>query len=159
MTIRLNFLRVLVAGGMLASSLTLGSGPAHGQEIKQMMGENFQNVQRILTNLVTSNYASVPGDVGKIRDHADQLMKSPPAMVKSQEDKEMFLVYAGAVKNAANNLIAVSQEVIRRDAQGATTGELKVDYLRVSAAQYFGIMVSSCVLCHNQFRRHVVKVK
>jgi hypothetical protein len=153
--------RVLAAGGTLAASVALGSAPALGQDIKRLMGENFQNVQQILTNLVTANYATIPHDVGIIRDHVDALLQSPPAIVKGREDQTMFRVYASAVKNAANNLIEVTQEVVRRDSERKTAAppELRVDYLRVSAAQYFGIMVTGCVQCHNQFRRYIVKLK
>lgn len=159
MRLRLQFVRVLVLCGTLAASATLGSSQALALDIKQLMGENFQNVQKILVNLVTSNYASVPHDVGIIRDHVDALAKTPPPSISAREELVMFNVYANSVKNAASNLVDVAQEVIRRDSEQKSTGELRVDYLRVSAAQYFGIMVTGCVQCHNQFRRYIVKLK
>ena len=150
--------RVLAVGGMLATSVVLSSSSASGQDVKRIMGENFASAQKILVNLVTSNYATIPADVGIIRDHVSKLLQSPPSVVKNQEDKVMFNVYGNAVKNAATNLADVSTEIIRRDNEQKGQGELKVDYMRVAAAEYYGIMVSGCVQCHNQFRRHSVKV-
>jgi cytochrome c556 len=164
MTLGCKFVRGLAVAGVLAASVALGSQAARAedikkQDIKKLMGENFQNVQRILVNLVTANYGTVPHDVGMIRDHVDALSKWPPATIKSREEVMMFGVYASAVRNAANSLVEVTQEIVRRDPEPQTGGELRVDYLRVSAAQYFGIMVTGCVQCHNQFRRYIVKVK
>ncbi len=146
------FAAVLLSTGLVFAA-------SDSQEIKKLMGDNFQNVHNILNNLITSNYATLPGDVEVIRRHAESLAKSPPAAIKSEEDRLLFIGYAVNLRATASGLIEVTEELIRRDKQPAMAGELKIDYLRAVAASHFGGMITGCVLCHNQFRRAIVPLK
>lgn len=153
-------IRTLIA---TIAAVLLGTGTLFAandsQAIKQLMGDNFQNVHKILNDLVTSNYGTVPHDVGVIRHHAELLAKSPPAAIKTEDDRLVFIGYATNLRSSAAALIAVTEELIRRDKERDSSGELKIDYLRAVAASHFGSMITACVLCHNQFRRVVVPVK
>jgi hypothetical protein len=159
MNFRIRWVRGLAVGAALAACVALGTPLASGEDLKKVMGENFQNVQRILISLVTANYATVPHDVGIIRQHVEALAQKPPQSIKTREEQLMFSVYANSVRNAATSLSDVTQEIVRRDPTPQAGAELRVDYLRVSAAQYYGIMVTGCVQCHNQFRRYIVAPK
>jgi sulfur transfer complex TusBCD TusB component (DsrH family) len=146
--------RTVIAG---VAALLIGTGvlaaPNDPQSLKKLMGDNFQNVHKILTDLIASNYTTLPADVEVIRRHAENLMRAPPSALQPGDDKVLFVNYATNLRASAASLITVTQELMRRDNQSAAGGELKVDYLRVVAAQHFGSMVTNCVLCHNQFRR------
>jgi cytochrome c556 len=152
--------RTMIA--MLAAVL-LGSGAVFAandsQAIKQLMGDNFQNVHKILNELITSNYATLPRDVDVIRRHAEALVKSPPAAIKTEDDRVLFVSYATNLRTTASALIAVTEELARRDQQRQPAEELKIDYLRPVAALHFGVLIANCVLCHNQFRRVIVPLK
>jgi hypothetical protein len=123
-------------------------------DLKKVMGDNFQRVAMILNNLIAARYESIPHEAELIVEHASLLIKSPPREVKTQEERSMFLTYASSLKTSAMNLLEVTKELAKRDKQQNTPGQLSVDYLRVAAASHYGIMVTNCVLCHNQFRRH-----
>ena len=138
---------------LVSSAMVLAAGETRA--MKQLMGENFQNIHKILNDLIISNYAPVPEAVGVIRSHAEGLTRQPPLAIKVGEERLLFVSYATNLRVAASHLITVTEELIRHDRQGGA-GELKVDYLRVVAAQHFGTVVTSCVLCHNQFRRYTV---
>ena len=127
------------------------------EEIRKMMGENFQNVQLILSELITANYQSLPQQIGLIRDHAIDISKKIPPDVTSEMGRKLFTTYAFTLENKSNNMITVLNELIKHDQATANAGQLNIDYLRVVAAQHFGEIVTTCVLCHNQFRRKVVK--
>jgi hypothetical protein len=145
------------AAFLLGTTTLLAANDA--QAIKKLMGDNFESVHKILNDLVTSNYGTLPADVGVIRSHAEALAKSPPASIKVEDDRLLFIGYAIILRSSADALIAVTAELVRRDKTREATGELKIDYLRAVAASHFGTMITQCVLCHNQFRRAVVPVK
>lgn len=122
-------------------------------DLKKVMGDNFLRVALMLHDLIAARYETIPHDAELIVDHAKLLIASPPRDLKTPEERSMFLIYATSLKSAASNLLMVSKELADRDKQQGTPGNLSVDYLRVAAAQHYGIMVTNCVLCHNQFRR------
>jgi hypothetical protein len=120
----------------------------------QMMGENFQIVTRILTELIASRYEGIAADLDLVIAHADRLRASPPAdLVKNADDRDKFNAYAANLRSNATQLKAVAAELEKRDRQGSARGVLSVDTLRVAASAHFGNVVTGCVLCHNQFRR------
>jgi hypothetical protein len=108
-------LAVVLAGAALA----LAAGDA--RSIKQVMGENFQNVHKILNDLITSNYTTLSADVGVIRTHAEGLVKRPPAAIPTREERELFVSYATNLRVAASNLITVTDELVRRDKNRSAT--------------------------------------
>jgi len=152
-------LRFVLAGLALGFAFTAPVLAADdARSIKQVMGENFQNVHKILNDLITSNYVTLPKDVAAIHNHAEALAKRPPAGISSREERDLFVSYATNLRVAASHLITVSEELIRRDEKPAAPGALKIDYLRVVAAEHYGAMITSCALCHNQFRRYIVSM-
>jgi hypothetical protein len=147
----------IIAALILAMAWGAGMGLAANEpspgDLKKVMGDNFQRVALILNNLISARYNSIPHDAELIVEHATFLMKSPPREIKTPEERSMFLTYATSLKTSASNLLVVTTELANRDKQRNTPGQLSVDYLRVAAASHYGIMVTNCVLCHNQFRR------
>jgi len=150
-------LKTTVLGLVCLLFAALPAAADDAANMKKLMGENFQNALKILTELIRADYTTVPKDVDVIRQHAELLMKTPPVTLKTTEEKELFYTYATNLKSNANHLIVVTQELNRRDKEQSKPGELKVDYLRVVAAEHYGSIITTCVLCHNQFRRHMVK--
>lgn len=124
--------------------------------LKHLMGSNFQNVQSILIDLVTSKYTALPAKIEVIHKHALDLSKKEPASVKTSEEKKMFSSYAYQLESNTANMITVINQLILHDKTESQPGKLNIDYLRVVAARQFGEIVTTCVLCHNQFRRHSV---
>ena len=157
MRIPLRTIAAILVVALLGTATVFAAGDA--RPIKQLMGDNFQNIHKILNDLITSNYATLPRDVGVIRQHAEVLAKSPPAGIKTEDDRLLFIGYATNLRSTASGLIVVTEELIRRDKLPVATGELRIDYLRAVAASHFGSMITACVLCHNQFRRVVVPTK
>lgn len=131
-------------------------GAADPSEVKQMMGENFQIVQTVLIGLLRAQYDGLPAKLEVIREHANQLSRNMPASV-GEEQRRTFSSYAFNLEYESANLITVLKELIARDQQRPDPNKLNIDYLRAVAASHFGDMVTTCVLCHNQFRRAVLK--
>jgi len=142
-----------LALGWLAGTAA-AAGDTSSTGLKQLMGENFQVVGKILTDLIAARYDSIPAESEAIMKHADQLMAMPPASVKSKAERDLFLSYATNLKIASSHLMVVTTELAQRDKEHKGGGEMNIDYLRAVAAEHYGSMVTSCVLCHNQFRRH-----
>jgi hypothetical protein len=141
--------------GVVAVSIAAASAPAAKPTIKEQMGENFAGLQTILVSLITSNYASVPGQAAILRDHAVQLTETLPASAQGERDR--FLGLALALKSHAESLQSISEILARRDQEKVARSEdLGVDALRESLAAHYGGMVVTCVYFHNQFRRHQV---
>ncbi|HKI97431.1 MAG TPA: hypothetical protein VKB51_03040 [bacterium] len=125
--------------------------------IKSLMGDNFQNVQVILIDLVTAQYQDLPAKIQVIHQHAVDLPKKMPNTVKTEAQRRMFVNYAYQLENNTSNMLTVLDALIQHDKTASEPGKLNIDYLRVVAARQFGEIVTSCVLCHNEFRRYVVK--
>ena len=138
-------------------SLAAWGGKKGDLPMKSMMGDNFQKVQVILMDLVTSNYIGLSGEIESIREHAIELSKKGLKSKIGKSNPRLFTNYAYTLERQAGNMATVLTELIRHDQIQSTPGELNIDYLRVVAARHFGEMVTTCVLCHNQFRRKVVK--
>ena len=130
---------------------------AQSSPIKALMGDNFQNIQVILYNLVTAQYDRLPAQIRVIHDHALELQKKVPDTVKTTEEKRTFTAYAYQLESNTGNMLTVLDVLNQHDKQQSDPGKMNIDYLRVVAARQFGEIVTTCVLCHNQFRRHVVK--
>lgn len=124
--------------------------------IRDLMGENFQNLHVILGELITAQYGDVPNKVGVIRHHAEWLGQNIPDDIRSEADRDLFKTYANTLRIRAENMITVAEELNRRDQRATQEGELRIDYLRATVAEHFGQIITTCVLCHNQFRRRVV---
>jgi len=124
-------------------------------EIKRLMGDNFQIVQDILIGLLTAHYEKLPEKVNVIRDHAFELSKSVPQTVPPELHRT-FVAYAFNLEQKAGDLNATLSELIRHDRQRTDPVALNIDYLRAVTASQFGELVTTCVLCHNQFRRKSV---
>ncbi len=150
---------VFLAAAIIISGVTLSAwgGKKAEMPMKAMMGETFQKVQVILMDLVTSNYAGIPGEIENIREHAIHLSRHGPHGKAGKANPRMFANYAYTLERQAGNMATVLAELIRHDQTQSTPGQLNIDYLRVVAARHFGEMITTCVLCHNQFRRKVVK--
>lgn len=150
-------LSLLTAVGLLAFLIALPSPWAAKQPgLKLLMGENFQNVHLILSDLITSDYANLPEKISTINEHATGLGINPPDFLKSEYNRRLFSDYASGLQYQSRNMLTVLKELIRHDRKSSQPGQLNIDYLRVVAARHFGEIVTSCVLCHNQFRRHMV---
>ncbi len=134
----------------------LWSATAADPPIKALMGDNFQHVQVMLYQLMTSNYERLPGDVSAIHDHGQELTTNPPADLSGAAQRT-FVAYAYQLENAATNMQVLLSELLTHDSQQVEAGKLNIDYLRVSVARQFGEVITTCVLCHNQFRRKVIQ--
>lgn len=157
-----NLLSHFLIGSIILSFFAVGllvlPAPSHGgnsNDIKILMGENFQNLSKILQALITARYETLSKDVGSIEHHAKSLMDNPPDFIKDGQERNLFNTYANTLKIRSGHLRAVVEELVRRDAKPTAIGTLNIDYLRGVAAEHYGQMVTSCVLCHNQFRRRI----
>jgi hypothetical protein len=151
-------LAILAAFALVSFGVVAGlAKQAPASSIKELMGDNFQNIQVILQNLVTANYAPVPAQISIIHQHALELPKKMPETVKTDYEKRVFTTYAYQLESTTANMLTVLDELNKRDKMSAEPGKMNIDYLRVVAARQFGEIVATCVLCHNQFRRHPVK--
>ena len=129
--------------------------PGSGQkDMKVMMDSNFGILTKILVNLIRSDYDSIPADVSIIEKHAMDLPVAIPAAAKSNQSQ--FLLLAYNLQSHAGNLKSVAK-ILREHDQKKKIGVLDIDYLRNTAAAHFGEMVTTCVACHNQFRRTILK--
>ena len=157
-TMKMSLKRTLRTSALLGALLVflISSGNAAGKDIKAMMGENFNNLNKILVDLITGHYESIPAELKVIENHADLLLDNIPASIKSVKEKTLFNTYATSLKRYAGHTIVVAEELLRRDKNSAAKGELNVDYLRAVVAEHYGQVVTTCVLCHNQFRRKVM---
>jgi cytochrome c556 len=146
---------VLGFAGVLAAAVLHAPAQGRNQDIKQLMGNNFGQLQSILVNLIRSDYRTLPHDVDIIATHAGKLSKAIPASVGGKD--EQFLSMAYSLQTHAKSLKLIT-EILGEHDRGATPGAgLNIDYLRNSAAAHFGQMVTACVACHNQFRRRMLK--
>jgi len=147
-----------VAAGVLATLWLAGAAAAADDtQLKMLMGDNFGRAGSILTDLIAARYQALPQKAEAIRQHAVQLIEKPPSFITGKEGREQFTTFATFLKNSAQSLEEVTTQLAKRDQEHAkTSGELSVDYLRVAAAEHFGNMITACVLCHNQFRRHAL---
>lgn len=141
--------------GVLAVTLLYRPADGRNMDIKQLMGDNFGNLQKILVDLIRSDYRTVPHDVDIIAQHAAQLVRVTPKILGGTE--EQFLAMAYSLQTHANHLKLIVDTLNDRDSVTAAGGLLNVDYMRNSAAAHFGQMVTACVACHNQFRRRMVR--
>lgn len=124
--------------------------------MKQLMGENFENLQLILSNLIAFDYGNLRERIKTINEHALELEKFPRGIVKSEFNRRRFVGYACGLESHSRNLLTVLEELIKHDKQQSQAGMMNIDHLRVVAAQHFGQIVTTRVLCHNQVRRHMV---
>jgi hypothetical protein len=139
----------LFVAGLAGAASVAG---AKEQTMKELMGQNFSVLQAILTSLITSNYSSVPAQVAVIRDHATALTKTVPA--NAEADRDRFLSYAYELRRQAEQLDEISRALIKQDK--GKQEMLVIDPLREGAAVHYGIMVTTCVGCHNRFRPNVI---
>ncbi len=148
----------LAAAALMGLALLATPVRAAGDSaIKSLMGDNFQNIQTILYNLVTAKYEKLVPQIKTIHDHALELSKKPPAAVKTDLEKRTFVTYAYQLESNTANMLTVMDALLQHDKTPTEAGKLNIDYLRVVAARQFGEIVTTCVLCHNQFRRYEVK--
>jgi len=151
-------LAIVAASALIVVGLLAGSArQAASADIKNLMGDNFQNIQVILFNLVSSKYEKLPGQIETIHKHAVELTKRLPDTVKSDAQKRMFTTYAYQLESSTSNMLTVLEALNQHDKTAQEPGKLNIDYLRVVVAGQFGQVVTSCVLCHNQFRRYKLK--
>lgn len=144
-----------VVPGVIATVILGASGFAAAQETsaKQKMSENFAGMQIVLTSLMTSNYAAAPDQIAIIADHATDLMHSVPDSAK--EHREQFIGYAYGLQGHARDLSSIIELLIKQDEANGKV--LETNDLREAAAAHFGGMVTTCVACHNHFRRHAIQ--
>jgi len=146
--------KTALTGVCIAAVLALGSGTAAAQDqsLKEMMQDNFAGLTKILVNMITGHYESIPDDLKLIQEHAQHLPDSIPA--SAQQHREQFLGYAYNLQSITRNFQTVVQELKQHEMESGAAG--RVDYLRDVAAAHYGDMVTTCVACHNQFRRKAV---
>ncbi len=118
--------------------------------IKKLMGDNFAGLQRILTSLITSNYATVPEQANAIHEHAVELAGMAPQGPNS--DRQEFLSYAYNLDVHARDIKSIVELLIQHD-QNRGRANLGTDHLRGALAAHYGGMVTMCVACHNRFRQ------
>jgi len=143
------------------AALALLSVQAMGQggkkvELKAVMGDNFVRMQLIQAALITADYSNLLENVNYIRQHAKDIDKLKPADIRGKPLEKVFDNYTQNLVVTADHLYTVSKELQVHD-QKKPGGQLDIDYLRAVAASHYGQLVSTCVICHNQFRRWVVK--
>jgi len=139
--------RVAVAAAFVAVWAAAPLAIAADPGLKQVMGENFAGLQKILVALIDSRYAEIPAEVKLIHDHAAQLVQMVPESARG--DRDQFLTYAYNLRGHADDLGTIAQVLAARDAGQ----DLQVrDELREPAAAHYGGMVTMCVACHNRFR-------
>ena len=145
----------VVLGGIAAAVLgAAGAAVAKDASLKRLMGENFIGLQNILVGLITSSYGAVPGQVDIIYDHATELTKAVPDSAKG--DRDRFLTYAFSLQGHASDLKSIVELLIEHD-KASGGRDLPTDQLREAAAAHYGGIVTTCVACHNRFRRRVVQ--
>jgi len=142
---------LLVTGGVVALVATSVSG--QDASFRRLMGENMNHLQKIMVSMVNSQYEGVPADVRVIAQHAQDLTQRIPSHVRGPEARNRFLAYANNLGSVSNNLVVVVEELLRHDQTQQNPGQMNIDYLRVAAASHLGEMITTCVACHNQFRR------
>ena len=144
----------LVAVVLALSLLPMGGRAEQGSgQIKQLMGDNFAGIQKILVALVTANYKDVPQYAEAIQQHASQLTRMVPA--SAEKDQQEFLALAYNLEGDSRNLKAVVEQLIAHDEKRSPDAPLGTDYLRDVAAAHFGGMVTMCVACHNRFHPRI----
>jgi hypothetical protein len=149
----------LVVLGMVAGLLVATAVRARDSETKPMdmlMGGNFQIIARVLSDLVDARYASLPGQAQLMVQHAAALSASPPVTLQNTAERAVFQAYATNLRLAATQFLAVSERLAKRDKTPNAAGDLSLDYLRSSAAQQFGNIVTACALCHSQFKQQAL---
>jgi hypothetical protein len=143
---------LLLAVGTVAGTAT-SAEDASGRSMRQLMGANFQAVARILSDLVDARYDAIPQQATIMMQHADQLIAAPPTSLRTSADRAVFLAYANNLRQAASGLLAVSENLAKRDPLRILPGDLGLDYWRTAAARDLGDIVTSCAVCHGLFRR------
>jgi hypothetical protein len=140
----------------LLSALSLHAAePVRSGTIKESMADNFRNLQVLLAQLIAADYKDIPPYAGAIREHALHLMKTRPAGV-AEADGRLFTTYASNLEISTGYLITIVGVLNKIDPTLANPGQQNVDYLRALAAVQYGQIVTTCVTCHNQFRRRQV---
>jgi hypothetical protein len=140
------------AGAVAALWVAAHPAGAADPSLKQLMGENFAGLQKILVALINSKYADVPAEVKLIHDHATQLTQMVPESARG--DRDQFLTYAYNLRGHADDLSAIAQAL---GGPGEVKDPRAKDALREAAAAHYGGMVTMCVACHNRFRPQGVK--
>ena len=140
---------IVAVMAVVIAAVGVGLRTAHAADpkLKELMGENYAGLQRILMSLIQSKYADIPDQVKLIHDHATMLTQMVPASAKN--DRDQFLAYAYNLRAHADDLSSISQTLSARD---AGKQQLITDQLREAAAAHYGGMVTMCVSCHNRFR-------
>ncbi len=149
------FLLLLASVAMLFA-LPAGAADPAKKPIKNIMAENLGFMQEILIDLMTAQYAKLLPAADLVRDHAVRISENRPKEITGQVDIDRFNAYAFTLRNSTEHLILVTKELIRHDKEPQTPGLLNIDYLRVVVAGHYSNMVTTCVNCHNQFRRKPV---
>jgi len=122
--------------------------------IKQLMGENFAGLQKILIALITSNYASVPAQADVIHEHAVELAQLAPETPSA--DRQEFLSYAYNLDAHARDMKSIVELLIKHDEE-RNKSDIGATQLRGALAAHYGGMVTMCVACHNRFRPKVIE--
>lgn len=143
--------------GIFATLSLAAAGFAVANEtlVDQEMGENFAGMQIILTSLMTSDYAAAPDQIAIVAEHANHLMHAVPD--SAMKDREHFLAYATNLQGHASDLKSIIEDLIQQDKERADGKMLDTSDLREAAAAHYGGMVTTCVACHNHFRRLVIQ--
>ncbi|MBI3993166.1 MAG: hypothetical protein HY342_07815 [Candidatus Lambdaproteobacteria bacterium] len=137
---------------------TLPAQQAARPPIKELMGENLALMQNILVGLMTSTYEQIPKSAEVMKTHAEDIQKNRPPEITGQVNIDRFNAYAFTLKNSTEHLLLVTQELIKHDKSPESPGMMNIDYLRVVVAGHYSNMVTTCVNCHNQFRRKPVSM-
>ncbi|MDH5750988.1 MAG: hypothetical protein OEZ59_01045 [Deltaproteobacteria bacterium] len=138
---------------VLLLAVQVSAQAGKNSELKKLMGDNFQNLHMILQNLITSNYQNLPEEAAIIEDHAINLLKDIPSSISTDEQRSRYETYANMLRMRARNMFEMGTELKKRDKNPIEEGKMNIEYLRVVMAEDFGKVITTCVLCHNQFRR------
>jgi len=144
---------VLAAGSAIGFLAASSLGAAEGQTLKQLMGDNYAGLQKILVALINANYAEVPAQASLIAEHAAEIRERVPDSAKNDRDRFMF--YAYNLEAHANDLKSISEVLIAQDKKQGE--KLHENQLREALAAHYGGVVEMCVSCHNRFRPRVVR--
>ncbi len=152
-------IRVRITAGLAGcvALLVMGASTlavAEQTPIKELMGDNFAGLQRILISLITSNYAAVPKQANAIHEHAVELAGMVPE--GSNSDRQEFLSYAYNLDVHARDIKSIVELLIQHD-QNRGPANLGTDHLRGALAAHYGGMVTMCVACHNRFRQKMIE--
>jgi len=138
---------------LFSANPTTFAGESKGDpKVKKAMKKNFQLMNDLFVNiLLTNDYAKIKAAAQDLQKHAQELLKLP---VKSQNklkgiDKSKYMIHVNQMNGNLTYLVFTAQQII--DAEKSLR-EQHLRYLRPQAAEHFGQVLKTCVVCHHKLK-------